>query len=134
MDIKRARVVVVEDEKIMSTFILTSLRRLGILDLYAYENGAMALRELPVIKPDLIICDIHMEPVDGFEMVRQMRALANPKVSSTPVIFLSADSSTTTVEEALPLGAAGFVVKPPNLKALAAKIESALTRPSRAVH
>lgn len=134
MDMKRARVVVVEDEKIMSTYILTILRRLGILDLYAYENGATALRELPQIRPDLIISDIHMDPVNGFEMVRQLRAQAHPKLSSTPVIFLSIDSSASTVEEAMPLGAAGFVVKPPSLKGLEAKIESALTRPSRPLH
>ena len=70
MDIKRARVVVVEDEKVMSTFILNSLRRLGILDLYAFADGASALREISKLKPDLIITDVHMEPMGGIEFVR----------------------------------------------------------------
>lgn len=126
MDIKRARIVVVEDEKIMSTFILTSLRRLGILDLYAFENGAEALREIPKLRPDLILTDVHMRPVSGIELVRQLRTAANSQISSIPVIFLSADSSASTVGEALPLGVAGYIVKPPNLKALEAKIEQAL--------
>ncbi|OYU42539.1 MAG: hypothetical protein CFE44_23410, partial [Burkholderiales bacterium PBB4] len=60
MDIKRARVVVVEDEKVMSTFILNSLRRIGILDLYAFPDGASALKEVVALKPDLIITDVHM--------------------------------------------------------------------------
>jgi CheY-like chemotaxis protein len=126
MDIKRARVVVVEDESVMSTFILNSLRRLGILDLYAFADGATALREVIKLKPDLILTDVHMQPVGGIEFVRQLRALPNNQLSNTKVIFLSADSSMATVGEALPLGVSGYIVKPPVLNALGAKIEQAL--------
>ncbi len=126
MDIKRARVVVVEDESVMSTFILNSLRRLGILDLYAFSDGASALREVIKLKPDLILTDVHMQPVGGIEFVRQLRGLPNNQLSNTKVIFLSADSSMATVGEALPLGVSGYIVKPPVLAALGAKIEQAL--------
>ena len=126
MDIKRARVVVVEDEAVMSTFILSSLRRLGILDLYAFTDGASALRELAKLKPDLILTDVHMQPVGGLEFVRQLRALPLAQISNIPVIFLSADSSTSTVGEAVPLGVKGYMVKPPSITALTAKIEQAL--------
>jgi CheY-like chemotaxis protein len=118
--------VVVDDESIMRTFILNSLRRLGILDLYAFEDGAEALREVIKLKPDLILTDVHMEPVGGIEFVRQLRGLANNQLSNTKVIFLSADSSVATVGEALPLGVSGYLVKPPMLNSLAAKIEQAL--------
>ena len=126
MDIKRARIVVVEDESVMSTFILNSLRRIGILDLYAFTDGASALREVIKLKPDLILTDIHMQPVGGIAFVKQLRALPNNQLSNTKVIFLSADSTPQTVGEALPLGVAGYMVKPPSLAALAAKIEAAL--------
>lgn len=126
MDIKSARVVVVDDEHIMRTFILNSLRRLGILDLYAFEDGATALREVIRLKPDLVLTDIHMQPMGGIEFVRQLRALPHNQLSSTKVIFLSADSSMGTVGEAMPLGVSGYIVKPPALNALAAKIENAL--------
>ncbi|OGB35499.1 MAG: hypothetical protein A3F78_17290 [Burkholderiales bacterium RIFCSPLOWO2_12_FULL_61_40] len=126
MDIKSARVVVVDDENIMRMFILNSLRRLGILDLYAFEDGASALREVIKLKPDLILTDIHMQPVGGLEFVRQLRALPNNQLSNTKVIFLSADSSMATVGEAMPLGVSGYIVKPPALSALATKIENAL--------
>lgn len=126
MDIKSARVVVVDDEDIMRTFVLNSLRRLGILDLYAFADGATALREVIRLKPDLILTDIHMQPVGGIEFVRQLRALPHNQLSNTKVIFLSADSSMSTVGEAMPLGVSGYIVKPPALNALAAKIENAL--------
>ena len=126
MDIKRARIVVVEDEKVMSTFILNSLRRIGILDLYAFPDGGSALREVPRLKPDLILTDIHMQPVGGIEFVRQLRGMSNSQVSNIKVIFLSADSSPGTVGEVLPLGVAGYLVKPPSLTGLVNKIELAL--------
>ena len=125
MDIKRARVVVVEDEKVMSTFVLNSLRRLGILDLYAFSDGASVLKEISKLKPDLIITDVHMEPMGGIAFVRALRGLADNRVCNTKVIFLSADSSAATVGEALPLGVVGYIVKPPSLPALTAKIELA---------
>lgn len=126
MDIKRARVLVIEDEKIMATFILGSLRRLGILDLYSFENGLAALREIGTLKPDLVLTDVHMQPMGGIEFLRNLRALADARLAKIPVIFLSADSSAATVGEILPLGVAGYIVKPPNINALATKIEQAL--------
>ena len=129
MDVKRARVIVVEDERIMSTYILGNLRRLGILDLYAFQDGAAALREVAALRPDLILTDVHMQPMGGIEFVRHLRASGQSQVANTPVIFLSADSSASTVGEALPLGVAGYIVKPPSLAALDAKIELALNGP-----
>lgn len=126
MDIKRARIVVVEDESVMSTFILNSLRRLGILDLYSFTDGASALQEVGKLKPDLILTDVHMQPMGGIEFVRELRSVADNRLSNTKVIFLSADSSMSTVGEALPLGVSGYIVKPPVLSALGAKIEQAL--------
>jgi two-component system chemotaxis response regulator CheY len=126
VDIKRARVLVIEDEKIMSTFILGSLRRMGILDLYAFDNGLSALREIGALKPDLILTDVHMQPMGGIEFVRNLRARPDQRLSAIPVIFLSADSSKATLGEAMPLGVAGYILKPPSIKALEAKIEQAL--------
>ena len=126
MDMKRARVLVIEDEKIMATFVLGGLRRMGILDLYLYKNGLTALRELDTVRPDLIITDVHMQAMGGIEFLKNLRSLADGKLSNLPVIFLSADSSASTVSEALTLGIAGYLVKPPNIKVLATKIEQAL--------
>ena len=126
MDMKRARVLVLEDERIMCTFILGNLRRLGILDLYAFADGLTALQEIGTLKPDLILTDVHMQPMGGIEFVQQLRVLADHDLANIPVIFLSADSSASTVGETLPLGVAGYIVKPPSMAALAAKIEQAL--------
>ena len=126
MDIKRARVFVVEDEKIMSTYVLGHLRKLGILDLYAFDSGVAALKELATLKPDLILTDVHMQPMTGIELVRKVRGSANSQLSNIPVIFLTADATAATVSEALSLDVAGYIVKPPSAVALGNKIEQAL--------
>lgn len=128
MSIKTARVVVVEDEAIMRTFLLNSLRRLGIQDVHTCSDGGQALREVVRLQPDLVLTDVHMQPIGGIAFVRQLRALPHQQLSNTKVIFLSADSSAATVGEALPLGVSGYIVKPPSLAALGAKIESALKK------
>jgi two-component system chemotaxis response regulator CheY len=126
VDIKKARILVVEDESVMSTFIMNSLFRIGIRDVHPFKDGSGALRDVTRLRPDLILTDVHMQPVGGIEFVKQLRALPDAHVSKTKVIFLSADSSPSTVGEALPLGVAGYLVKPPALAALTAKIEAAL--------
>jgi len=127
MDLKRARIVVVDDEKIMCAFLLNALRGLGVSDVYAFADAPTALREISQIKPDLVFTDVHMQPMGGLELVRELRASPDPRVNTIPVIFLSADSTASTVGDALPLGVAGYIVKPPKTNALAAKIEHALT-------
>ncbi len=119
--------MVIEDERVMSAVILGTLRRIGIHDLFAYADGAAALREVTKVKPDLILTDIHMQPMGGIEFVSQMRALLNIQIRNIPVIFLSADSSKATVVEVMPLGVSSYLVKPPSLEALANKIEVALS-------
>jgi two-component system, chemotaxis family, chemotaxis protein CheY len=126
MDIKRARVVLVEDEKVMSAFVLGQLRRLGILDLFAFEDGEVAIHQIAKLKPDLIITDVHMQPVGGIEFVRELRSAEDTHINRIPVIFLSADSSSETIGQVLPLGVSGYIVKPPTLSALDKKITNAL--------
>lgn len=126
MNLNFARILVVDDDEVMRAFVVNSLRRLGLQTIEVASDGMAALRIMLVFKPDLILTDIHMQPMDGLAFVRQLRAHANPTVKQTKVIFMSADASPATLEDALPLGTYGYIVKPPNLPTLKAKIELAL--------
>ena len=81
---------------------------------------------LAKFKPDLILTDVHMQPMGGLEFVKKLRSASNPMVKNIKVIFMSADASAETIGEALPLGIVGYIVKPPRLEALRAKMEQAL--------
>jgi CheY-like chemotaxis protein len=126
MKITSARILVVDDEVVMRTFVVHSLRRLGIQTIEQCADGTSALAAVNSFKPDLVLTDIHMEPMGGLEFVRQMRALPDVSLRNTCVIFMSADASASTLQEALPLGSFGYIVKPPRPETLQAKLELAL--------
>ena len=126
MNLNLARVLVVDDEEVMRVFVANSLRRLGIQSIETATDGASAMRAMVSFKPDLVLTDIHMKPMNGLEFVRHLRAHANPMVKNMKVIFMSADASTATLEDAMPLGTYGYIVKPPRLDTLKAKMEQAL--------
>ena len=121
-----ARILVVDDDEVMRTFVVNSLRRLGIQAIETAVDGGSALRAMISFKPDLVLTDIHMQPMNGIEFVQQLRKHANPMVKNMKVIFMSADASTETLEQALPLGTFGYIVKPPRPETLQAKLELAL--------
>lgn len=127
MKIALARVLVVDDEVVMRTFVVNSLRRLGIQAIEECADGAAALAAVETFRPDMVLTDIHMEPMGGLEFVKQLRALPNLSLRKTRVIFMSADASTGTLEAALPLGSCGYIVKPPRPETLRAKLELALS-------
>lgn len=126
MKITGVKILVVEDEAVMRTFVLNTLRRIGIQFIESCSDGASGLKLVESFKPDLVLTDIHMEPMDGLEFVRQLRAHPSVALRNTRVIFMSADTSPSTLNEAMPLGTYGYIVKPPRLETLRAKLELAL--------
>ena len=127
MKIASARILVVDDEPVMLKYVTDTLRRLGIQSIETCSDGKQALQSMASFKPDLVLTDIHMKPMGGLEFVRLLRSASNSSLGNTKVIFMSADASTETLGEALPLGAHGYIVKPPRLETLKAKLELALS-------
>ncbi len=126
MIFSKVRVLVVDDDALMRTFITNMLQRIGIHQVQEAEDGKSALVSVIKFQPDLVFSDIHMEPMNGIAFVKQLRALPNPVVAGVRVVFMTADSSKETLTEALPLGIRGYIIKPPTIEAMKAKIESAM--------
>lgn len=126
MNFNLARILVVDDDDVMRLFVVNSLRRLGLQQIETATDGATALRAMVAFKPNLVLTDIHMKPMNGLDFVRQLRAHTHPLIKNMKVIFMSADASAATLGDALPLGTYGYIVKPPALETLQAKIELAL--------
>ena len=126
MNLMLVRVLVVDDDEVMRTFVVNSLRRLGIQSIETASDGTSALRTMVTFEPNLVLTDIHMKPMNGLQFVQTMRAHTSPLVKDMKVIFMSADASSATLQEAMPLGTFGYIVKPPRLDTLRAKIELAL--------
>ena len=119
MEMNQACVMVVDDQAVMRLLIMGNLRKLGVEQLHAFADGASALAALESTRPDLILTDVQMQPMDGVSLVRAIRVLPDPRLAATRVVFLSGDNSHTTRQQAEALDVLGFVAKPPTPAALA---------------
>lgn len=126
MKLSTARIMVVDDDEVMRKFVVNILTKIGVEEIQQCTDGAIALSVASSFKPDLVLSDIHMQTMDGIEFVRRLREHPNAELRKTRVLFMSADSSKATLDEALPLGSFGYIVKPPRPDALKAKLERAL--------
>ena len=126
MRIDEVKVLVVDDDAVISRFVVRTLARLGIQQVETSSDVGQAVQARARFFPDVILTDIHMKPISGIEFVQRLRAHSNPKLRDIPVIFMSADSSRDTLKAALGLGSDGYIVKPPRIEVLREKIEQAL--------
>jgi CheY-like chemotaxis protein len=74
MNLSDAKILVVEDDELMRTFTVGTLKRLGITHIQECEDGTAALRQAKAFQPDLILTDIHMKPMNGLEFVQKLPA------------------------------------------------------------
>ncbi|GAA4136308.1 response regulator transcription factor [Actinomadura keratinilytica] len=121
------RVLVVEDEANIRDLIETALRFHGFQTVAA-RTGAEALRAVRPSagerRPDLILLDVLLPDVDGFEVCRRLRAAGD----DTPVIFLTARDTPSDTVTGLTLGGDDYVTKPFSIDALVARIRAVLRR------
>ena len=106
---KRARILVVDDEPEIVKAIRTNLEMEGYEVLEAY-NGPDALRIAREERPDLMVLDVLMPEMDGWEVLEKMRA--DPEFRDTPVIMLTALAQAHDIARSWEVGADSHLVKP----------------------
>jgi len=117
------RVVVVEDSVPFRQFICSTLGTRPELQVVCeVSDGLEAVQTAEELKPDLILLDIGLPSLNGIEAARRIRKL----VPECKIIFVSQDSSPDVVQDALSLGARGYVVKTRAACELLAAVESVL--------
>ncbi len=89
-------------------------------------NGMMALKIAEKQMPDLILLDIRMPQMDGYEVCRRLKA--NAATAGIPVIFLTGESDAASESEASEAGAVGYIIKPIDPDILLAKINACLNQ------
>jgi two-component system chemotaxis response regulator CheY len=123
---KGVTVLVVDDEEIARTSIRGQLRQIGIPTVVEAADGKTALVEIARARPNLVLCDVHMQPMDGREFLKTVRTVKVEWVKRTPVIFVTADANRDTVSFAKEYDVSGYLVKPIALEALKAKVDAVL--------
>jgi diguanylate cyclase (GGDEF)-like protein len=120
---KRSRVLMVEDSRLSLEVYAQRLERRG----YAVSSAVSAEEarvRLDEAQPDIVLLDVFMPKVSGFEFLRELRS--SPRTSTTPVILISALSDTKHIVEGLELGANDYVTKPIVMPILTARMEALL--------
>jgi two-component system chemotaxis response regulator CheY len=115
-------VLVVDDYSTMVRIIRNLLKQLGFDDVDDAPDGATALSKMRAKKYGLVISDWNMEPMTGYELLKQVRA--DPALGPVPFIMVTAESKTENVLAAKKAGVNNYIVKPFNAQTLQSKIQS----------
>ena len=118
----KQRILIADDDVNIAELISLYLMKEGYETKRA-ADGREALRMVPIFDPDLIILDIMMPEMDGYEVCREVR-----KNNSTPIIMLTAKGETFDKVLGLELGADDYMVKPFDTKELVARVKAVLRR------
>ena len=115
-------VLVVDDYNTMIRIMHNLLKQLGFENIDDASDGSSALVKMHGKKYGLVISDWNMEPMTGYDLLREVRA--NPELSQTPFIMITAESKTENVIAAKKAGVNNYIVKPFNAATLKTKIEA----------
>jgi len=118
------KVLLVEDEIRILTTLEYILQRNGY-EVVTAGNGVEALEVVKAYTPDIILCDVMMPKMDGYDFLRQYRSTVN---ASTPFIFLTAKSDYSDIRSGMALGADDYLVKPVRSEELIHAITTRLNR------
>jgi two-component system, OmpR family, alkaline phosphatase synthesis response regulator PhoP len=121
----KERILVVEDEEDIRGLIEYSLGREGYA-VHGVATGELGLKEARLKKPDLVLLDLMLPGMDGFEVCRMLKA--DPVTASTPVVIVTAKGEESDIVSGLEIGADDYVTKPFSPKVLVSRIRTVLRR------
>ena len=119
------KILVAEDERDIRELIGFTLRFNGF-DVVLTGNGAEAVEKAPLEKPDLIMLDVRMPRMTGYEACKLLKD--NPDTQGIPIVFLSAKGQEGEIEQGLASGAEEYIVKPFAPDDLAKQVKDILRR------
>lgn len=124
----RGRILIVDDAP-FNLRLLTAMLQDDGYEVRQAISGKFALQVVPIVKPDLILLDINMPEMDGYEVCRMLKDI--PEVKEIPVIFISALDNVLDKEKAFAVGGVDYITKPFQLKDVLTRIENQLPERSQ---
>ena len=122
--VSKQRVLIVDDDTNISELISLYLTK-ECFETMCVEDGETALRSVDTFKPDIMLLDIMLPVMDGYQVCRELR-----KTSHLPVIMLSAKGEVFDKVLGLEMGADDYIIKPFDSKELVARVKAVLRRSS----
>ncbi len=122
-----SKVLLAEDDPDIQKVARMSLNFSGVAQVLVVENGEECLEAARREKPDVILLDVMMPKLDGYETCRRLKQ--DEETQSIPVIFLTARAQHFEIKRGLELGACGYLTKPFNPMTLHSEIVALLNKP-----
>ncbi|WP_445664872.1 response regulator [Fodinibius sp. AD559] len=120
---KRAKIFIVDDSPIQLILLEKVLQKEGFA-VKAFSNGPDLIEGISLERPDLIISDIHMPELNGFELIEEVRSF--PKGGGIPCFLVSSKADTVIRQKVDAIGADGFIKKPFDFQSFIAVIKDLL--------
>lgn len=120
-----AKILIAEDERDIRDLIEFTLKYAGH-EVVKASNGAEAVEMAPQVKPDLILMDVRMPRMTGYEACRALKAIDD--VKNVPVVFLSAKGQQTEMDTGIDAGAYDYILKPFAPDQLTRRVAEILTK------
>jgi len=121
---KQTTILIVEDNPLTLRVLIEHLKKSGLKTPVA-RSGEEALRQIGIAKPDLILLDIMLPGIDGFETCRRLKSSEATK--DIPVIFMTALSETADKVKGFEVGGVDYITKPIDFKEVTARVNTRLT-------
>ena len=123
------RFLIVEDSSFMREILREVLMHFDVRNIREASDGADALQIMKAWTPDIVLLDWEMQPFDGIEFTRTIRAKKGTEECFLPIIMVSAHSEYWRIQQARNAGVNEFLVKPVSPKALFSRIRAVIERP-----
>ncbi len=127
----RATLLYIEDNPVNALIIGELLQRRPDLRLHVAEDGQRGVQQALAVQPQLVLLDMQLPDMDGFEVLRRLRA--QPTLAQVPVIALSANAMPEDIERALAAGMSDYWTKPLDFTAFLASLEALFGPPPAAM-
>ena len=125
---RRLHAIVVDDNEHMRVLLHRLLQRIGIQST-EYGDGNSALIAISEFKPQLVLTDLTMKPMDGLALVHTLRRLSDQQVQTTPVIMITGHADRHVVQSARDSGVNELLVKPITERGLHQRVQEVIFRP-----
>jgi CheY-like chemotaxis protein len=123
------KALIVDDNVHMRTLLKSLLKALDIRELYEASDGSEALDELLATRPDFVLSDLNMEPLDGVEFTRKIRTAPDSPCPYIPIIMVTGHTERKYIEAARDAGVTELLAKPITPRSLYARIAEIIERP-----
>lgn len=122
------KVLVVDDDRVLAEILAFTLQRLGLVVVQAFD-GRSALQRWSEETPDLIMLDVNLPDMSGFDICRQIRQQAD-----VPIILLTVRGEEDDIVHGLEIGADDYITKPYSPRQLLARVQAVLRRVKNSAH